>query len=72
MEPAPRVSGSRQSAGTGLTEEREADMDETRELSYVQEVRSGWAVRVFRLLARSRMGRRLIQAIMRSALGEMR
>jgi hypothetical protein len=47
-------------------------MDETQELSYVEEVRTGWAVRVLRLLARSRIGRRLIQAIMRSALGEMR
>ena len=45
---------------------------QAQELSYVREVRTGWAVRVFRLLARSRMGRRLIQAIVRSALGEMR
>ena len=47
-------------------------MDETSELSYVQETRTGWAVRVFRLLARSGFGRRVIHAVMRSALGGMR
>ena len=47
-------------------------MDETRELGYVQEIRTGRAVRVLRLLARSRTGRRVIHYIIRSALDDMR
>jgi hypothetical protein len=46
--------------------------DETQELTYYDEIRTGWAVRVFRVLARSRLGRRVIYSIFRSALGGMR
>jgi hypothetical protein len=46
-------------------------MDETRELTYVREIRSGWAVLVLRLLPQSRFGRRVINSIIRSALGGM-
>ena len=47
-------------------------MDETRAESYLPEVRTGWAVGVLRLLSLSGVGRRVIQAIIRSALGGMR
>jgi hypothetical protein len=47
-------------------------MDETQELTYYDEIRTGWAVRVLRVLARSRLGRRVIHCILRSALGGMR
>jgi hypothetical protein len=47
-------------------------MDETRELTYFGQIRTRWAVLVLQVLARSRLGRRTINSIIRSALGGMR
>ena len=47
-------------------------MDETRERTQFDEIRTGWAVLILRVLARSRMGRRVIHSVIRSALGGTR